>query len=232
MEGFFLFFLFTVVVILIVYTILKAKKVTKYKSRKPKRKHKLTDEEKGKIGELKVEKRLDNGDKEFEHREINNLILVDNYGNSHQIDHIEIRENGIFCIETKNYSGYIFGSSNQRYWTQCLSKNRKYRILNPLFQNNTHVREIERVLHNKYKVNSLVVMVQNNANKINAYNVINLGFLNEYLIDYDDGTQLSSDEIDEIYNTLLDAESGLTNKEHLDNLRSRGYADSYDKDDD
>ena len=45
---------------------------------------------------------------------------MDNYGNTHQIDHVEIRENGIFYIETKNYSGLIFGGSNQTFWTQCL----------------------------------------------------------------------------------------------------------------
>lgn len=55
-----------------------------------------------------------------EHRQINNLILVDDNGKSHQIDHIEIRENGIFCIETKNYIGWIFGSENQEKWTQTL----------------------------------------------------------------------------------------------------------------
>ena len=42
-----------------------------------------------------------------EHRQINNLILVDDNNKSHQIDHIEIRENGIFCIETKNYFAYM-----------------------------------------------------------------------------------------------------------------------------
>lgn len=55
-----------------------------------------------------------------EHRQINNLILVDSNGKSHQIDHIEIRENGIFCIETKNYIGWIFGGEHQEKWTQTL----------------------------------------------------------------------------------------------------------------
>ena len=60
----------------------------------------------GEQGERKVDSKLDTiifG--KVEHRLINNLILVDENGKSHQIDHIEIRENGIFCIETKNYIG-------------------------------------------------------------------------------------------------------------------------------
>ena len=58
----------------------------------------------GEQGERKVDSKLNPlifG--KVEHRLINNLILVDENGKSHQIDHIEIRENGIFCIETKNY---------------------------------------------------------------------------------------------------------------------------------
>ena len=55
----------------------------------------------GAQGERKVDSKLNPlifG--KVEHRQINNLILVDDNGKSHQIDHIEIRENGIFCIET------------------------------------------------------------------------------------------------------------------------------------
>ena len=48
---------------------------------------------KGKVGERKVDDKLNPllfG--KVEHRQINNLILVDEQGKSHQIDHIEIRE--------------------------------------------------------------------------------------------------------------------------------------------
>ena len=71
----------------------------------------LTNNIKGKSGEFKVNAKLNPlifG--KVEHRQINNLILLDENEKSHQIDHIEIRENGIFCIETKNYKGWIFGS--------------------------------------------------------------------------------------------------------------------------
>ena len=55
----------------------------------------------GKVGEKKVNKQLNPilfGI--VEHKQINDLMLLDDNGKSHQIDHIEIRENGIFCIET------------------------------------------------------------------------------------------------------------------------------------
>ena len=147
---------------------------------------------------------------------------MDNYGNTHQIDHVEIRENGIFYIETKNYSGLIFGGSNQTFCTQCLNKYTKNKIQNPLKQNSGHVAQIRRVLSYKYKVNSIVVMVQNNAYNIKANNVINVDFLKTYLEDFDGGTNLSSLEIDDIYKTLMKAGAGLTDEKHLENLRSRG----------
>lgn len=81
---------------------------------------------KGKYGEMQVNSALNPliFDK-VEHKQINNLVLVDKNGKSHQIDHIEIRKNGIFCIETKNYSGWIFGSENQEKWIQTMPNGSK-----------------------------------------------------------------------------------------------------------
>lgn len=51
---------------------------------------------------------------------INDLILM-NDGKTTQIDHIVINPRGVFVIETKNYSGEIYGNENQREWTQVLA---------------------------------------------------------------------------------------------------------------
>ena len=154
-----------------------------------------------------------------EHRQINNLILMDENGKSHQIDHIEIRQNGIFCIETKNYIGWIFGGENQDTWTQSLYNGEKHKFPNPLKQNKSHIYHMNRVLGGKYKINSVVVMVQDNADKINVSNVVNLRDLKEYLLNYSDGTEYSIEELDEIYNKLLDASSQISNREHVENIR-------------
>ena len=50
------------------------------------------------------------------HRLINNLVLLGDNQVSHQIDHILIRDNGIFVIETKNYYGQISGKEDDSYW--------------------------------------------------------------------------------------------------------------------
>lgn len=154
-----------------------------------------------------------------EHRQINNLVLVDDNNKSHQIDHIEIRENGIFCIETKNYIGWIFGDEYSEKWTQTLYTGEKHQFLNPLKQNKSHCYHLSKVLGPKYKINSLVVMAENNADKIKCPNVINLNDLRKYLKNFDNGVSLSIQEMDEIKSMLLAAASSMTNKEHVKNIK-------------
>ena len=155
-----------------------------------------------------------------EHRQINNLVLVDENDKSHQIDHIEIRENGIFCIETKNYIGWIFGDENSEKWTQTLYTGEKHQFYNPLKQNKSHCYHIGKVLGKKYVINSLVVMANNNADKIKCDNVINLDDLKKYLKKFDNGVHLSIEEMDEVYNRLLSSASDMTNKEHVQNIKN------------
>jgi len=174
---------------------------------------------KGEVGESKVNLKLNpllfGG---VEHRLINNLLLIDENGKSHQIDHIEIRENGIFCIETKNIKGWIFGNENQKKWTQVLY-NEKHKFINPIKQNKSHIYHISKVLNRKYKINSVVVMVQNNADRINCENVINLDDLKSYLLKYNDGSKISVKEMDEIYVKLMSASSSITDREHIRNIK-------------
>lgn len=174
----------------------------------------------GEIGETKVDSKLNPwifG--KVEHRQINNLILIDKNGKSHQIDHIEIRENGIFCIETKNYKGWIFGNENQDKWTQTLYNNEKHQFTNPLKQNKSHIYHISQVLGDSYKINSVVVMVKNNANRINCENVVNLDDLRSYLKNFYDGTRLSIEEMDEIYFKLINSAAEMSNREHVANIK-------------
>ena len=73
-------------------------------------------ETRGKRGENKV-KWVIGETIENEQYVINDFILSNN-GSTSQIDHVVINPRGVFVIETKNYSGEIYGSENQREWTQ------------------------------------------------------------------------------------------------------------------
>lgn len=175
----------------------------------------------GVIGEKKVDSKLNPllfG--RVEHRQINNLVIVDDNGKSHQIDHIEIRENGIFCIETKNYIGWIFGNENSDKWTQTLYTGEKHQFLNPLKQNKSHCYHISKIIGKKYIVNSLVVMANNNADKVNISNVINLNDLKKYLKKFDNGVRLSIDEMNMLHNKLLESSTKMSNREHVKNIKN------------
>ena len=75
---------------------------------------------KGKFGEFSVNcllKKISKNDKGILYKNI--IVLLDN--NSHQIDHVLISKKGIFVVETKNYSGTIYGSDYQKDWTQVFN---------------------------------------------------------------------------------------------------------------
>ena len=78
---------------------------------------------------------------------------------------------------------------------------------------------MSQVLGKKYRINSVVVMVQNNADKIDCSNVVNLYDLKSYLKNYNDGANYLIEEMDEIYNKLLTANNQMKNKEHVQNIR-------------
>lgn len=66
------------------------------------------------------------------YRRFHNLIIPSKNGTT-QIDHLVVSPYGLFIVETKNIKGWIFGSENNKEWTNTLFKN-KYRFQNPLKQ--------------------------------------------------------------------------------------------------
>lgn len=72
-------------------------------------------------------------------RIFNDVVLPRPDGNgTTQIDHIIASRCGIFVVETKNYSGWIFGDAKSRQWTQ-ITRGKKSRFQNPLHQNALHI---------------------------------------------------------------------------------------------
>ena len=149
---------------------------------------------------------------------INDLILM-NDGKTTQIDHIVINPRGVFVIETKNYSGEIYGNENQREWTQVLAYgNVKNKLYNPLKQNATHVYNVKKVV-GKLPVHSLVVFVQNNTHHTEADNVIPLSALRNYL---QCGVNiLSVKQMKTAYEALLSGKTEITTQEHIRNIREQ-----------
>jgi len=62
-----------------------------------------------------------------------------------QIDHVLVSRFGVFVIETKHYTGWIFANEGDRYWTQVLYS-AKFRFQNPIRQNYRHVCAVRELL--------------------------------------------------------------------------------------
>lgn len=75
---------------------------------------------------------------------IKNVTLPTDDGTT-QIDHIVVSKFGIFIIETKNMKGWIFGTANQKQWTQKIYRHTN-KFQNPIHQNYKHLKTIEHQL--------------------------------------------------------------------------------------
>ena len=75
---------------------------------------------------------------------LNNLTLPTKNGTT-QIDHVVVCKYGIFVIEAKNVSGWIFGDERSPQWS-IIKPGRKYKMQNPLHQNYRHVKAISEFL--------------------------------------------------------------------------------------
>lgn len=72
--------------------------------------------------------------------DINDLTIPTRRGTT-QIDHVIVSRYGVFVVETKNMSGWIFGREDAPFWTKTNSGH-KLRFQNPLHQNAGHIRAL------------------------------------------------------------------------------------------
>ena len=93
--------------------------------------------QKGKRGEKRVFNVLMKGLPD-DYVVLNDIYLPLSDGTTTQIDHIVVSQYGVFVVETKNYSGWIFAGERSFEWTQVIYR-RKSRFQNPLHQNYRHI---------------------------------------------------------------------------------------------
>ena len=72
-------------------------------------------------------------------------IVVPSRGGTTEIDHLLVSKFGIFVVETKYWSGWIFGTERERTWTRVHFRSRR-QIPNPLHQNYGHVMALSELL--------------------------------------------------------------------------------------
>lgn len=86
----------------------------------------------------------------LEHGNLGNTVVFSNVivprlsgsTSTSEIDVVMLHEKGIFVIESKNYSGWIFGTAEQRNWTISFNAKSKVHFNNPINQNRVHVRAL------------------------------------------------------------------------------------------
>ena len=169
------------------------------------------DFSKGKIGEKIVADILEQipGNKKI----INNIMINDN-GKSRQIDHIFINNKGVFVIETKNYSGSVYGKETSNEWTQFLN-NEKYNFTNPIFQNYAHKQIVSKIIDDNRNVISVIVFTRRCNLKVKTFRntVIYTTELKSFILNQEN--RLNDKQVDEYYNKIM--ESRITDEEVLKN---------------
>ncbi len=115
-----------------------------------------SDNIKGAVGEARVNFKIDFLGPEY--IALHDVTLRNANGSTSQIDHIVLSEYGIFVIETKNYTGWIFGNEKAENWTQIIFKNR-YQFRNPVKQNMGHVYALKGSLSNYPNIHYFPIVV-------------------------------------------------------------------------
>lgn len=65
-------------------------------------------------------------------------LIVSARGGTTEIDHVAVSRFGIFVVETKTFSGTVFGLPNDPYWHQLIGRSR-LPFQNPIHQNSRHI---------------------------------------------------------------------------------------------
>ena len=147
-----------------------------------------------------------------------NDIMVKGEKGTSQIDHILIGKKGIFVIETKDFSGLIYGEQYSKYWTQVINRSSN-QFYNPIRQNYGHIKSLER--HIKRRDVFISVIVFTNKSKLKKVKtetpVIQLHKLKRFIKRYKSDIRLSKKEIDEIYNLIkkYNIDSSRARKKHV-----------------
>lgn len=169
--------------------------------------------DKGRLGEFYIAKYLKSlgGYKKF----LFNVYLPKENGDTTEIDVILLHESGIYVFESKNYSGWIFGTETQQYWTQTLSigrgKTKKSKFFNPIIQNNVHLKWLQQFLDQEQQLSFYsyiifsdrctlkdITLTSGNHFVINRYNILPAVQSNS-----DNAKiQLTPKEIDNLYEKL------------------------------
>lgn len=96
---------------------------------------------KGKEGEQLIFQEL----KKFrqEAKVLKNIYIPTEDDSITEVDLVMIDQTGFYVIESKNYSGWIFGNEKDKNWTQTFPNKSKFKFNNPIRQNYGHIETLK-----------------------------------------------------------------------------------------
>ena len=93
------------------------------------------------LGEHRIRKALE----QRSHDVLHDFILPGAYGGLVRIDHAIMTAGGILCIQTKHFSGVVFGEEDEAQWTNVDGVSKR-RFLNPVIQNEGRRRALQQIV--------------------------------------------------------------------------------------
>lgn len=170
--------------------------------------------DKGKFGEYATYKNL----RSFENtggKFLFNVYIPKENNETTEIDVILVCSKGVVVLESKNYSGWIFGNEAHRNWTQTLPYGwrgdcHKERFYNPILQNATHIKYLKRLIGENIPIWSVIVFsdectlksVTVNSHNISVVNRRNVLFAVNQICEQTPDDILTQIEIYNIYTSL------------------------------
>ncbi len=168
----------------------------------------------GRYGEYLTYKRLNDFEKKGSKFLFNLYIPMAN-DKTTEIDVLMISPKGLFAFESKNYSGWIFGSETQKYWYQTLPTGRgeshKEKFYNPVMQNRNHIKHLKSLIGENYPIHSIIVFserctlkdIQIKDTDIKVINRYDIASTVKYIYEQDSSDILSASDITSLYEELF-----------------------------
>lgn len=199
----------------------------------------MTPQRTGKLGEAKIALQLNLvsmfGKSGMVLRNI--YVPIQNHQTS-EIDLIFISQKGLFVIESKYYSGYIFGNEHSQQWTTTLfagkgafgrTKVERHQFYNPIKQNQSHIRALTQYLGTSVQYFSIIVFserceLKNVTVSSPDIHVCQQGSLHRIISHIWDTHPdiLSAEEIESIHSKLLPLtnQDASVKNQHIQNIQN------------
>ena len=180
-------------------------------------------ERKGCLGESLLHQHLCENLDSQQYFILHDIMLPANDGTTTQIDHIVVSQWGVFVIETKTYSGWIYGDEYEPQWT-VVHFNRKDRFQNPLRQNFKHIATLSECLGiSKEFFKTLIAFSGESEFKTEMpQEVMLFGDVVDYIKEHSVETIIPPEQVKEVADTILEWQASLSEKqkvEHVQNLQ-------------